>query len=245
MKSLQLTKQNLAEILCIKKDSIRVLENRNQLENKLKEKGYVLINKIKNGRSFIYEIIELDIAEQRKDIDTTYGKRYISNFKVKSTDFNNIGVYYILKDNDIYIGSTINGFRRRFMQHYEGYDKQMKHTYELLHNNGEFHILHDMTGIEDEPLIRQTENDYINYFRNNTDYNVINHMYEASWAGKNSDKQKYKSLKGIKVKEEDYNQVRELLRNNGFINDNYSCTENKNINCNQETINFDYNNIPF
>lgn len=56
MERLKLTKQEIAEILCIKKDSIRVIENRNKLEEKLKEKGYILIDKSKSGRSFIYEV---------------------------------------------------------------------------------------------------------------------------------------------------------------------------------------------
>lgn len=42
------------------------------------------------------------------------------NLKISKDKWNNTGIYFILKDNDIYIGSTIVGFRDRFQEHYWG-----------------------------------------------------------------------------------------------------------------------------
>ena len=49
----------------------------------------------------------------------SYGNNIIDipNFKVDRKDWNSIGVYTIILDNNIYIGSTIAGFRDRFRRH--------------------------------------------------------------------------------------------------------------------------------
>ena len=62
-------------------------------------------------------------------------KKY-NSLKIDENKYNNIGVYYILLNNDIYIGSTIKGFRNRFQEHLYGHIDYMKHTYDLLHNGG-------------------------------------------------------------------------------------------------------------
>ena len=143
--------------------------------------------------------------------NTFYFKNYYQ-FKVSKSEWHNIGIYYITNGKDIYIGSTIAGFRERFQQHYYGTFKRMQHTYDLLQNNGEFHILYDMTGVKDIPLVRMVENEYIQYFKEYTDFNVINHMNEANWKGKNH-KQKYKN---IKIKIEDYDNALKILKENGI-----------------------------
>ena len=89
----------------------------------------------------------------------------------------------------------------------------MRHTHDLLHNGGEFHVLYDMTNIKDETLIRMVENEYIQYFKEYTDFNVINHMNEANWKGKKTYKQKYKR---IKIKIEDYEKALKVLEENGI-----------------------------
>ena len=143
--------------------------------------------------------------------NTFYLKNYYQ-FKVSKSEWHNIGIYYITNGKDIYIGSTIAGFRKRFQQHYYGIFECMQHTYNLLHNGGTFNILYDMTGVKDIPLVRMVENEYIQYFKEYTDFNVINHMNEATWKGKNY-KQKYKN---IKIKIEDYDNVLKLLQKNGI-----------------------------
>lgn len=161
--------------------------------------------------------------------------------KISYEERDNIGVYYILKDNDIYIGSTIAGFRKRFQEHNWGYDELMRHTYEMLKNGAEFHILHDMTGIEDEILIRQVEDEYIQYFINNTDYNVINKKENAY-----SLTEKIRPLKNkvIKIREDKYEQAIQLLIDNGLLDLEEDTTPTNNM-LNGIINKFDINNMPF
>ena len=159
-------------------------------------------------------------------------------FKIPYKDRNNIGVYYILKDNDIYIGSTFVGFRQRFKEHNNGYDELMQHTYDLLKNGGEFYILHDMTGIEDRTLIRLVENEYIQYFINETDFNVINKK-ETAWSIK-----KLKN-KTIKIREDKYDQAMQLLIDNGLIDLEENTSPSNDYILNGVIENLDVNNIPF
>ena len=159
-----------------------------KLYERLREKGYIYINKEKIGRNTLYVLEKCNPVER---INPNY--LTIKNFNVDYSKRNNKGIYYIIKDNDIYIGSSVK-FRKRFIQHWNGESKEMNHTYDLLHNGGTFNILYDMTDIEDVELIRMVENEYIQYFKEYTDFNVINHKNEATWKGKNY-KQKYKNIK--------------------------------------------------
>ena len=107
----------------------------------------------KQGNKFIIkEIYEIPLDKQdgRNILKIDDKRKLTKEYKelnIKESEYNNIGVYYILKDNDIYIGSTIQGFKTRFQKHYYGCDISMPHTYEMLQNGGFFNILLDMTGI--------------------------------------------------------------------------------------------------
>ena len=196
----------LSEFSGVQTTALKQIIRKKQLETRLKEKGYLLLETFKQGRKTLYKLEKCDSV---KRITPNY--LIIKNFNVDYSKRNNKGIYYIIKDNDIYIGSTVN-FRKRFIQHWNGESKEMKHTYNLLHSGGTFNILYDMTNIEDIELIRMVENEYIQYFKEYTDFNVINHMNEATWKGKNY-KQKYKN---IKIKIEDYDNVLKLLEENGI-----------------------------
>ncbi|MBZ9693385.1 GIY-YIG nuclease family protein [Clostridium sp. M14] len=169
----------------------------------------------KDGNKFVIKEIyktPIKIDLEVKKLKSMKNYKPLECFKISVLKFKNIGVYYILKDNDIYIGSTIQGFRNRFLSHYKGQDKKMKHTYELLQKGGNFYILQDMTGIEDEQLIRMVENEYINYFINYTDYNVINKLDKVYWQYKN----KNCSNKLIKINGYDYEKAIEILSKNNI-----------------------------
>lgn len=214
----------------------------------------------KRGNAFVIKEIYnvknvcLDMRGKAIGIDSNSWKEY-EQLKISYEERESIGIYYILKDNDIYIGSTTWGFRNRFLQHYHGYDELMKHTYDLLQNGGEFHILYDMTGIEDEPLIRRVEDEYIQYFKNTTNYNVVNKK-ENAWSvtekkknkvmkPKQNKKIKYKTLK-VKIKEDKYEQALELLRSNGLLDLEENETPTNNYILNGIIKNdFDINNMPF
>ena len=124
------------------------------------------------------------------------------------------GVYMIKLDNQVYIGSTIN-FRNRFKQHRRGDVDYMKHTYELLNNGGEFFILHDMNDIEDIELIRQIEEEYILFYTHETDYDVINRIMGTFKKPKKSKEPKIK-YKSIRVEEDYYEEILELLKERGY-----------------------------
>lgn len=193
----------------------------------------------KEGNKFIIEKIYKNPIV--RNLGLTIGRvngnwKEYNQFKVDYNNRENIGVYYILKDKDIYIGSTINGFRTRFKEHYHGYDERMQHTYKLLQNGGEFFILHDMQGIEDEALVRMVENEYIQYFINKTAYSVINKKEKAYSITEK--KLKYKS---IKIREGKYEQAIQLLMDNGLL----EMEEDSSLILNQAIKDFDINNIPF
>ena len=200
-------RETILEILGVKNTALKHIIARKQLEDRLKEKGYLLLETLKKGRKTLYKIKKCDSV---KRINPNY--LIIKNFNVDYSKRNNKGIYYIIKDNDIYIGSTVD-FRKRFIHHWYGSDKEMKHTYNLLHNGGTFNILYDMTNIEDVELIRMVENEYIQYFKEYTDFNVINHMNEATWKGKNYKQRKYRN---IKIKIEDYDNALKVLEKNGI-----------------------------
>lgn len=193
------------------------------------------INYEKQGQKFIIkEIFDEPIKKEENKGNTGNFKQY-DNLNVEQSKWNNTGVYYIIKDNDIYIGSTFKGYRERFMEHYNGYDERMRHTYELLQSGADFNILYDMTGTNDIELIRMVENEFINYFDKDTNYNVINKI-----SGWNLNKIKYKK---ITIQEDKYEQAMQLLIDNGLIE---SCENNKILNNDAiQEIEFSMNNIPF
>ena len=203
---IKITREELLEILGVTNNNLKTIIKRKQLYERLKQKGYIYIDKEKVGRNTLYILEKCDPVERINPHYLT-----IKNFNVDYSKRNNKGIYYIIKDNDIYIGSTVN-FRKRFIQHWNGESKEMKHTYNLLHSGGTFNILYDMTNIKDVELIRMVENEYIQYFKEYTDFNVINHMNEATWKGKNY-KQKYKN---IKIKIEDYKLALKILKEQGI-----------------------------
>lgn len=159
----------------------------------------------KDGNKFIIDEVYNEPKEKedgRKGrISSTYYN--ISSFNVPYEQKNNHGIYKIVLDNSIYIGSTINNFRKRFLQHYK-YNKDMPETRELLENGGVFEVIHDMTNITDELLIRMLEEEFIKYYMELEDYIVVNKRDKTySLYSTNSEKTKYKTIR-IKVKKDEY-----------------------------------------
>lgn len=172
-------------------------------------------NYTKQGNKYIInKIYEKPLLEELK-ISSMKNYKDIPNCKVSVLKWDNTGIYYIIKDNNIYIGSTMTGFRKRFLAHYNGYNNKIEYTYEMLQNGADFYILYDMTGIEDEILTRRIEQEYINYFKNYTDYNVLN-VNDTTKSTTKKNKIKYKTLK-LKLIESEYEQAIQLLRDNGLL----------------------------
>ena len=156
----------------------------------------------KDGYKFIVEEIyetPLPIVDKRKE----YLK--FESFKVDENKCNNKGVYMIRLYNEVYIGSTTYGFRKRFMQHKNNWKQNMPYTEDLIKRGGIFSILHDMTDIEDIELIRMVEEEYILFYTHETDYDVINRRIGAfTFEKPKKSKIKYKT---IKIEEEYYEQM--------------------------------------
>lgn len=77
------------------------------------------------------------------------------------------GVYKIQLNNSVYIGSTIAGFRHRFMQHYNGnYCGQMLYTQQLLLNGGTFESIWIAGDSDNIETIRDKEKYYIQKYYN-------------------------------------------------------------------------------
>lgn len=161
----------------------------------------------------IYET-EKDKVDNRKE-GNNHKLTIYDNLNIKVSEYQNNGIYIIQKDNDVYIGSTVQGFRKRFQQHYNSYDGNMKHTYNLLHNGGEFSILHDMSDVEDVELIRMVESEAIKMYLLDPRYNVIN-KYESSISFNNKYKKK---LKNIKISEDKYYEAIQLLVKKGLLDE--------------------------
>ena len=131
-------------------------------------------------------------------------RKNFTQFEIPRYNENKTGVYSITLDNNIYIGSTVKGFRERFREHIYK-NNPLTHTYEMMQNGGIFKTLWIARDGTEESIIRQKEKDYIEYYIGLSEWNVINLKYG------------YKIIyNNIKVKEKDYNTAIKILQNNNI-----------------------------
>lgn len=200
---MRINRKELAEILKVQLNSLKNIELNNQLEQKLLNKGYAFISKEKIGRNNYY-IVE-KIGEPKKKFP-----QFLPNEEYN----NSIGIYKIVLDNKIYIGSTVSGFRYRFLSHKNKGNKL--ETRQLLEQGAVFDIIQICDGME-ESEIRQIENEWIEEFRNNPDWIVVNQVDHVRIKGEQHGKSKNISdNKIIKVKREDYDRALEILEREGI-----------------------------
>lgn len=165
----------------------------------------------KEGQKIIIE----EIFDIPKDIEDKrrYGGNLkdFGNFKVKKEFENNIGIYRIInyKTKEVYIGSTIRGFRTRFKEHNRGDTEYMYYTKELLNNGGVFEILESMNDCS-EKEIRLKEQYYIDRYNENNNYILINNRYEVCYNGKK------KHFVKIKIEDKYLDLATKLLNENGI-----------------------------
>ena len=126
------------------------------------------------------------------------------NISTNNDDDLKKGVYKIISDNNIYIGSTNNNFRERFIMHMSK-NNPLKHTYNMIHNGGVFEAIWIAEEDIEESVIRKKEKEYIEYYIGLSEWNVINLRYGY--------KIKYSN---IKIKKNDYNTVISLLQDNNI-----------------------------
>lgn len=121
----------------------------------------------KSGHSFIID----KIYEEPKE--KVGSRKHFEELNIPRNKYENTGVYKITLENKIYIGSTVVGFRNRFLVHYHGKDSVMKHVYKLIKSGGVFEIIEDMTG-HDVKDIRKKEIEYIKQYSNDGNWEVVN-----------------------------------------------------------------------
>lgn len=133
-------------------------------------------------------------------------------FKVPYEHSKNIGVYAIILNHQIYIGSTTVNFRTRFLQH-RMKDNKIEFTYKATNDlNSKFVILKEMNG-RSELEIRLMEDYYIKHYIENTDWEVMNQKSAVASKKEYIPKPKYKS---IKVLESDYEKALQILQENNI-----------------------------
>lgn len=172
----------------------------------------------KEGVGFIVKEI-YDFPKEKND-KRKFGNNLkdYDNFLIPNKYMKHSGIYKITHKNNIYIGSTTAGFRKRFIEHYNS--NEISEPHNMLHKGGTFTMLYDMSIIDDEPLIRMVEEEFIKYFTNCTEWNVVNKRNKTySIKEKGTNKIKYKIIK-IKVKEDEYLNTLQLLAKQNLININ-------------------------
>ena len=167
----------------------------------------------KQGNKFVFTETYSEPKEKVDGRKYTKGnnRKEYSQFLIPREDENKIGIYKIVLDDNIYIGSTIDGFRNRFRNHNNEYSNNIPFTFDMLNDGATFEIIEICEGLQ-ESQIRNIENKYIQQYREDKDWNLINSNDAWSYAKK----QKFKTIK-IQVKEEDYDKVLEFLKENNLI----------------------------
>lgn len=141
-------------------------------------------------------------------------RKHFESFKADEEHWKSIGVYGIIRGRDIYIGSTIVGFRMRFHGHKDKSNPLV--TNSILDDGGCFFILEVCNGKTEEE-IRTIENDYIEKYRADEFYNVLNSNNSVREALppkpkiKQTPKPKYKTIR-VRVLEEDYEEALDHIR---------------------------------
>lgn len=156
----------------------------------------------------------LEKQDKRKDTsgnNAGYRKEY-DGYNVEKNRDNDNGVYCIALNENLYIGSTGTTFRKRFQAHIGGKNGQ-PHTKEMLNNGGLFQELW-ISDVDDEYIIREVEQMYIDYFMANKYWSIANRMEETVCL---SEKKKRYKNKTIKVDERQYELALEILKEHGIM----------------------------
>lgn len=159
----------------------------------------------KEGNKFvvddIYTTIKTKEAKKLKDLEGYVVDRGLDN---------NYGVYSITKGNNVYIGSTVRGFRKRFLDHYHGYHNHIPSLEKVNHiliNGGTFEVICDMGKNKNIKEVRSMEQKYIDIYKNKKGVILLN----SSIA-----KKEYSKNKSIIVSKYDYLKALEILKANNI-----------------------------
>ena len=169
----------------------------------------------RNGQKIIIDKI-YDNPIPKEDGRTLRKINSYPNFNVNEDEVESIGVYKIELGNYIYIGSTVVSFKRRFKEHTFNNNKLI--TKEMIKNGAIFTILQNCDGMS-EPEVRLVENIWIEEYKNNPNYILVNSNKAYSYSDKKQNKinkPKPPKYKSIKVNENDYEKLLLLIEENGI-----------------------------
>ena len=176
------------------------------------------------GQSFIIK----EIYDTPKEIEDGRGKSEASrgnnnknikkllSYGISYKDMNKKGVYAIILDNNIYIGSTISSFLKRYGEHKEKHNPLK--TKDMVKQGATFKILQICEGMTEEQ-IRTAEDNWIKEYRNNPVWEVVNILEDVKIKGKhkpNPTPKKKERKRTIKINASEYDKVINLLKENGI-----------------------------
>lgn len=98
MKQLRLTRQQICEILGVAKSGLKTIENKNQLAQRLNDKGYKLLEKQKVGRNNVY------VVEQFNSRVGDYTN--ICNYVMNTNEYDKFADYYLYRTCNVQIPIT-------------------------------------------------------------------------------------------------------------------------------------------
>ena len=162
----------------------------------------------------------LPVIDGRGKNPNSHGNNHIGNFKpqpqfkISKEHFKSIGVYAIVLNHQIYIGSTNNGFRTRFNQH-NSKDNTMITKEMLEDEKAQFVMLKEMNN-SSEFEIRLEEERYIQHYINDTDWEVMNITPTVKIKGRRKVDEPKPKYKSIRVLETDYEKAIQILKDNGI-----------------------------
>ena len=161
--------------------------------------GKKLSNKI-----IIEEVYQapLPIVDKRKEVGLRLD---LPGYCVPEEYSKSKGIYRIILNDEVYIGSTGKGFRKRFLSHLTG---NQPHTKDLIDRGGRFELVEVMDSpTKAERLAREAY--YIDWYLKNESYIVINQRLEIAPC----EKIKYRR---VMVSDDDYEKVLALLKEHGI-----------------------------
>lgn len=167
------------------------------------------------------KIIVDEVYEIKKEKEDKRFKKF-EGFSIGESHWKDIGIYRIINEDigELYIGSTTMGFRDRFLQHNNmntAKKNDMLHTYNLINTQGtRFEIIETMNDAT-EKEIREREQYWLDYYKDNSDYIIINRKEETYCIKEKKPKEPKPKYINIKVEESIYLEVLEFLKDNNLL----------------------------
>lgn len=188
---------------------LEVPENKNGSGKQAQQKDW--------ERYFEYEkdkqsFIIIKVYKKPKDKIKNNYKKYDS-FQVDENDFHKKGVYSIILNNCIYIGSTTLSFRKRFLKHINKVN--LLCTKQMLKDGANFNILWIANDNDSEDTIRTKETEFINKYRQDSNWIVKNSIKHNPYVkGKLKFIKKYKK---IYIHKNDMEKVIQYMKDNNIF----------------------------